>query len=86
LAVLKYYALSITEFYRKNDENRIGGAWSCFDSFSNSLGESFRVILKKSPLYIIFPIFLHLYRAENGDGDKSSEEHLKIQKPHATLS
>jgi hypothetical protein len=73
--VLKY-ALPITEFYRKND-NRIGGAWSCFDSFSSSLGESSRVILKKSPIYIIFPIFLHLYRTENGDGDKSSEEHLK---------
>jgi hypothetical protein len=30
--------------------------------------------------YIIFPIFFHLYRAENGDGDRWSQEHLKNPK------
>ncbi len=43
-------------------------------NFSNSLEESYRVILKKSPIYF------HLYLAANGDGDKSSEEHLKNSK------
>jgi hypothetical protein len=48
--------------------------------FSNSLGKSFRVILNKSPMYIISPIFFHLYRAENGHSDRAAEEHLKNPK------
>ncbi len=56
LAALQY-ALPFSLFYPKNYENRIGGASRCFDSFSNSLGESSRVILTDSPIYIISPIF-----------------------------
>ncbi len=58
LAVIEY-ALPFTEFYRRNDEYRIGGASRCFESFSNtcSLGESFRIILKKSQICIISTIF-----------------------------
>ncbi len=51
------YALPFTEFYWRNDENRIGGAARCFDSFSNTLGGSSRVILNKSPINIISLIF-----------------------------
>ncbi len=66
--------MPFTEFYWRNDENKIGGASRCFDSFSNNLGESSRVILNKSPI-----VFL-LYRTENGIGDRSSQEHLKNPK------
>jgi hypothetical protein len=61
---------------------KIGGASRCFDSFSNSLGESSKAILKKSTIYLflISSIFFHLYRAENGDWDMSSEEHFKTSK------
>ncbi len=76
LAVLKY-ALPFTEFYWRNDEDRFGDASGCFDSFLNSLGESSRLILNKSPINIISPVFFHLYRAENAIGDRSAEEHLK---------
>jgi hypothetical protein len=44
LAVLDY-ASTYTELYWRNDENRIGGALRCFDNFSNTLGESSKVIL-----------------------------------------
>jgi hypothetical protein len=46
LAVLEY-ALPFTEFYWRNDDNRIGRALRCFDNFSNSLGESYKVIKSK---------------------------------------
>jgi hypothetical protein len=65
LVVLEY-ALPFTKFYRRNDENRIGGVSIIdiyFDSFSNSLGET--VILNKSPVYTYyFSIFFHVYRTE----------------------
>jgi len=59
---------------------RIEGALRYFDSFSNCLGESSRVILNKSPI-----VFL-LYRTENGIGDRSSQEHLKNPKLVEVLS
>jgi hypothetical protein len=34
-------------------------------------------IPQKTRINIISPIFFHLYRAENSDGDRSSEEQLK---------
>jgi hypothetical protein len=40
------------------------------------------VIFNKSPIYIISPIFFHLYRAENGIGDRSAGEHLKNPKTY----
>jgi hypothetical protein len=79
LAILDY-ALPVTEFYRRNDEYRIGGASRYFNSFSNSFGVSSGLILKKSLIFMISPIFFHLYRAEYGDGDRSSEEHLRNSK------
>jgi hypothetical protein len=86
LAVLEY-ALSFTEFYRKNDENRIGGTSGCFDSFSNSFGESSTVILNKSPIYIISLIFFQLYLAENGIGNICQiRSILEIQKSLEVLS
>ncbi len=69
--------LSFTEIYRRNDENKIGGALRCVDSFSISLGDSSSVNLNKSPIYIISSIFFYLYRAENVIGDRSAEEHVK---------
>jgi hypothetical protein len=72
-------ALPFTEFYRRNDENRIGGTLRCFDAFSNSLGESSKVILNKSPIYIFAPIFF--YRAENGKDVSTSKSHHKSEKP-----
>ncbi len=36
LAVIEY-ALPFREFYRRNDEYRIGGASRCFESFSNTV-------------------------------------------------
>jgi hypothetical protein len=85
LAVLE--CLPFTEFYRRKDKNRNGGASRCSDSFSNSLGQSSRVILIKSPIYIISPIFFHLYLKENGIGDKGQiRSILKISKPVEVLS
>ncbi len=72
LTVLEF-AVPFTEFRQRNNANRIDGASRCF-------GESSRVILNKSPIYIICPIFFHLYRAEYGIGDRSAEEHLKNKK------
>ncbi len=45
--------------------------------------ENHEKILPKTPIYIISPTFFHLDRAENDDGDRSSEE---IQKPVELLS
>jgi hypothetical protein len=60
LAVLEYaLPFPCTEFHRRNDEYRIGGASRCFESFSYtcSLGKSFRIILMKSQICIISTIF-----------------------------
>ncbi len=72
--------MPFTEFYLRNHENRIGGASRCVDNFSNSLGENSKEILNKSPIYIISPIFFHLYHAENGKDNSSSKKHLKSKK------
>jgi hypothetical protein len=56
LVVLEY-ALPFTEFYRRNDVDRIDGVSICFDSFSNSLVESSIVIFNKSPIYFISRYF-----------------------------
>jgi hypothetical protein len=79
LAVLEY-ALPFTESWRRNEENRIGVALRCFGNFSNIPGESSRVILNKYPIYHLSDIFSP-FRAENGIGDRSAEEHLKNPKP-----
>ncbi len=72
--------MPFTEFYLRIPENRIGGASRCVDNFSNSLGENSKGILNKSPIYIISPIFFHLYHAENGKDNRSSKKHLKVKK------
>ncbi len=56
------------------------------DALTVSLEESSRVkILNKTLIYIISPIFFHLYLAENGLGDRSAEEHLKNLKTSSWL-
>jgi hypothetical protein len=71
------YALPFKKFSQRNDENRAGCAWRCFDNFSNSLGEGSNVIVKKSPTNIISPTFFYLYCVENEKDDNSSKNHLK---------
>jgi hypothetical protein len=51
------------------------------ESFSDSLGKSSKVILNKSPMYVIAAIFFHLYMAENGKDISSSKKHHKSNKP-----
>ncbi len=70
------FDLPFTEYHRRNEANRIGGASRCFDSFPDCLGESSRVILNKSPIYIIFRYFFTFTAQKMSIGNRLAEEHL----------
>jgi hypothetical protein len=78
------YALPFTEFSGRNYENRIGGVSRFFASFS-SRGESSRLIVKKSPIYIISLIFFTLAAQKTAMAVGHQRNILKIQKLVAFL-